>query len=36
MEITHIAGDDLMKYLPHRGRNLLLDVVDKSTTADGP
>lgn len=36
MEISHIEGDELAKYIPHRGRNLILDVVDKSITPEGP
>lgn len=36
MELRHIENEDLTKYLPHRGRNLLLDSVDKSETPKGP
>lgn len=36
MELSHLNGQDLIKYLPHRGRNLLLDTVDRSETPKGP
>lgn len=36
MELDQITGQELIKYLPHRGRNLLLDSVDRSETDKGP
>lgn len=36
MQLDQINGDHLIQYLPHRGRNLLLDTVDRSETPEGP
>lgn len=36
MQLDQLTGNDLIKFLPHRGRNLLLDTVDRSESPKGP
>ncbi len=35
MDLDQLTGNELIQFLPHRGRNLLLDTVDRSETEKG-